>query len=559
MALGVALPAWAQTVPVQIPAGSPLQRILPRPPPAVAPAAPPPSAPPIRAATPGGIYPVDSVGIEGATLYPAAEINAIFAGLIGRPTGADLAAAGQRLLDRYRADGYLLTTVTPAYSAANRRLIVRVVEARIAEVRLDGEVGPVAAQIHRFLDHLVAAGPIRQDVLERWLLLAQDIPGISLQAILQPSAGAPGALILAAKVARQPFSVLALAGNRNAATLGPETGLLALSANSFSAYGERTEASLLRSFNNTQIFGQLASEVYLGGSGLKLRVQAGSGSTDPSGVLRGLQYEGITTTAGIGLSYPLIRSRQRSLAVGFNLDLAESQIDEQAALIGRDNIRVVRMVADYAGSDVWLGAGFGGVNTLGLRLSRGVPVLGATRNGDPLASRPGERGDFTKAGIEASRNQTLWRFAAGTTLALQTSLAGQISGSVLPPAEKFFLGGDRLNRGYYAGQVTGDTALAASAELRLDTSLTTTLLGSAKTLGVQYYTFYDWGETWENQRVDANHRLASYGLGLRLRAAAAYELDLEAVDRSVRYPLGRSSGVSALRAQGLYWRVLVRY
>jgi len=553
VALG--FPAVAQIPP----AGSPLPGALAPSRPAVAPATPVRAAPPIRVTQPEAAYAVDEVSVEGVTLYAPAELAVLFGSLRGQPTGGQMAAAAQALLERYRADGYLLTTVSPAYNPGTHRLLIRVVEARIAAVRLQGDVGPVAAQIHRFLDPLTVAGPINQAVLERRLLLAQDIPGISLQGVLQPSEGVPGDLILEAKVARTPFNLLAMASNRGAANLGPEQGLLMLSANSFSEYGERTEVSLLRSVNGTQIFGQAASEVFLGGSGLKLRLQAGSGTTDPSGVLRALAYDGVTSTAGVALSYPLIRSRQQSLLLGGNLDLLESHVSENQAPIGRDNLRVARLALDYVGSDLWLGAARGGVNSFGLRLSQGVPVLGATRNGDALASRPGERGDFSKGSFEASRSQSLWHWENGTSLAVQTSLSGQVSGSVLPPAEKFFLGGDRLNRGYYAGQVTGDNALAACAEVQVNSGWTSEALGAARQIGVQYYGFFDWGETWENQARDANHRLASFGAGARLTLAPGYELDLEAVDRAVRYPLGRSSTVAALRAQGLFWRLMVRY
>ena len=541
------------------PAGSPVPGVLAPRRPVVAPVSQMPTTPPIRVTQPETVYAVADVAVEGGTLYAPAELAALFGGVRGQATGAQMAAAAQALLERYRADGYLLTTVAPAYVPVTHRLVIRVVEARIAAVRLDGDVGPVAAQIHRFLDPLTEAGPIKQAVLERRLLLAQDIPGISLQGVLQPSEGAPGELVLVAKVARTPFNVLALASNRGAANLGPEQGLLVLSANSFSEYGERSEVSLLRSVNGTQIFGQAASEVFLGGDGLKLRIQAGSGTTDPSGVLRALAYDGVTSTAGVALSYPLIRSRQQSLVLGGNLDLVESHVSETQAVIGRDNLRLARLALDYVGSDLWLGEARGGVNALGLRLSQGVPVFGATRNGDALASRPGERGDFSKAGLEASRTQSLWRWEGGASLAVQTSVAGQISGSVLPPAEKFFLGGDRLNRGYYAGQVTGDSALAASAEVQFNTGWSPDLFGAARPVGVQVYGFYDWGETWENQASDANHRLASFGAGARLTLAPGYELDLEAVDRAVRFPLGRSSAVAALRAQGLFWRLMVRY
>jgi len=262
------------------------------------------------------------------------------------------------------------------------------------------------------------------------------------------------------------------------------------------------------------------------------------------------------------LSYPVVRSRQQSWAVGMTLDALETHNLNQAvgpALVGRDNLRVVRLLSDYSRHDTWLGDVRPAANSFALRLSQGVPVLGGSQTGDRLAPRAGERAGFTKIAFEASRNQSLLHFGTASSLALQTTLAGQVSRDVLPPAEKYFLGGDRLARGYYAGEVTGDTALAASAELQLNSAWTTGLFGTHRIIGVQFFTFFDWGETWENQALDANHRLASFGLGVRFFPWAGTQLDIEAVNRNVRYPLGRSTGTVPLRTQALYWRVLTRF
>lgn len=558
LALFVAGPTIAQPVPQ----GPPLPRALPRAPlTAPAPATIRP-AQPAAIAVPDQLYPVAEIAIEGATLYPLSVLDGFFAGLGATPSGAALGEASQALLDRYRADGYVFTTVSPGYNATTRRLTIRVVEARIAEVRLDGEIGPAAAQVRLFLNHLVEAGPINQATLERWLLLVQDMPGISIRAVLQPSDAEPGALVLVAKLSRKPFDVLVSASNRGASNLGPEGALLVIAGNSFTSLGERTEFSLLRSFNGTQIFGQAASEFYVGASGLKLRVHAGSGTTDPSGSLRALGYHAVTTTAGLALSYPVVRSRQQSWAVGMTLDALETHNVNQAVgpgLVGRDNLRVVRLLSDYSHNDTWLGDARPAANSFALRLSQGVPVLGSSQTGDRLAPRAGERTGFSKIGFEAGRNQSLLHFGTTSSLAVQTTLAGQFSRDVLPPAEKYFLGGDRLARGYYAGEVTGDTAVTASAELQLNSAWTTELFGAQHTFGVQFFTFFDWGETWENQAVDANHRLASFGLGMRFFPWAGAQLDIEAVNRTVRYPLGRSTGTVPLRAQALYWRVMTRF
>ena len=56
-------------------------------------------------------------------------------------------------------------------------------------------------------------------------------------------------------------------------------------------------------------------------------------------------------------------------------------------------------------------------------------------------------------------------------------LAGQLSNDILPPAEQFYLGGTQFTRGYYSGQVAGDKALAATAELQLNTGVDLSRLG----------------------------------------------------------------------------------
>ena len=76
-------------------------------------------------------------------------------------------------------------------------------------------------------------------------------------------------------------------------------------------------------------------------------------------------------------------------------------------------------------------------------------------------------------------------------------LTGQWSDNILPPAEQFYLGGSRFTRGYYAGQVPGDKALAATTELQLNTGFETTVFDKAFDISTQYYLFYDWGETWQ--------------------------------------------------------------
>jgi hemolysin activation/secretion protein len=462
-AIAAASMAAAQPVPLvpanPVPQGSPIPRVLPPAPPSVAPGTViPPSAP--GAEVPNRPVRVTSVEVP--------EIAQLAAGLVGPAVPLpQIDAARQAIVQRYRADGYVLTTVA-AHLDNNGRLRLVVTEGRIASVRLDGDIGPAGDQVLRFLNRLTEKQPIDTVTLERYLLLAQDVPGVSVRAVLEPSTDTPGALNLVAQVSRQNISGLASIDNRAFNQIGPVEFLGLLDFNSFSQFGEKTEVSYYHAFPNSLNFGQVSTEAFLGSSGLKGKVYGGYGATVPTGTLGQQGYIGTTTVFGAALSYPVIRSRQQSLNVNLAFDALDSDITispngTPRARQSYDALRVLRLGEDYALSDLWLGADRSAVNLLSVRMSEGLKLLGASINGNSLTSpRLGEQTGFFKINFEASRTQTLFTPWEGASVGLMGLLTGQWSNNILPPAEQFYLGGARFTRGYYSGQVAGDKALAAT-------------------------------------------------------------------------------------------------
>ena len=312
-----------------VPQGSPIPRVLPSAPPSVGPGTiiPPPSTP--GAEVPNRPVRVTSVEIEGVTAYPQPEIAQLAAGLEGPAVPLpQIDAARQAILQRYRADGYVLTTVSANLDSGGRLRFV-VTEGHIASVKLDGDIGPAGTQVLRFLNKLTEKQPIDSVTLERYLLLAQDVPGISLRAVLEPSTDTPGALNLIAQVSRQKISGLATIDNRAFDETGPIEMLGVLDFNSFTEFGEKTEVSYYHTFPNSQNFGQASSEVFLGASGLKGKVYGGYGTTIPTGSLGQQGYNGTTTVFGTSLSYPMIRSRQQTLNSYLAFDALDSNISTE--------------------------------------------------------------------------------------------------------------------------------------------------------------------------------------------------------------------------------------
>ena len=172
--------------------------------------------------------------------------------------------------------------------------------------------------------------------------------------------------------------------------------------------------------------------------------------------------------------------------------------------------------------------------------------------------RIGERTDYSKIHGELARTQTLFRPTEDSSVALHLAAKGQYAANLLPPAEKFYLGGASFNRGFYYGQVTGDHGAAATAELRFNTPLPAPDFLPMK-LSAQFYGFYDWGRVWQKTSTEADVSLQSAGGGVRLYAGDRTEIDLEGVFRQSRFPSGRGPGVSALNEAAFYWQVLFRY
>jgi hemolysin activation/secretion protein len=294
-----------------------------------------------------------------------------------------------------------------------------------------------------------------------------------------------------------------------------------------------------------------------------LRVYAGSGQTTPTGPLSQEGYLGTTTVFGTVLTYPVIRSRSQTLNLFGDLDAIDSTVSVVAngarSQASQDSLRVSRAGGDYALSDLLLGADRPGVNDMSARLSQGLLGLGATADGVSTLPRPGEATDFTKFDARLSRTQTLFSPFAGASVALQGVLAGQFTNDTLPPAEEFYLGGLQYGRGYQAGELSGDRALAATAELQFDTSVDLENLGLADPLPLQLYAFYDWGEVWQHSRQSLAGHLASTGLGARLTATSHAEIDLLGAALLNRYPTGAGTNVSPLPGGTFLWRVLARF
>ena len=563
----------------QVPGGVPrpppppaglIERIAPQEAPSLSPRTQPP--PPEARRGPGEAQEVaiSTATVQGNTALTDPELRPAIAALEGRSVSlARIEEARLALLGTYRRAGYPFVAVAAALVPGpdgRNEARFSITEGYVAEVRIDGDIGPAGTQVLRFLERVKEIRPVSTAAVERALLLASDVPGVQVRGVLQPIQGEPGALRLVAQLSRSAVSGYFNLDNRGYRYTGPWQALLVAGVNSVTEFGERTEISLFGSEQATQYFAQASNEVFVGGSGLRVRIYAGVGNTTPSGQLAEIGYEGDTELAGVIATYPIIRSRPANLWAVGQFDLFNSTVYTGAAdtsgpraLAGRDRIRTARGGFDLQALDTVLSFMPPATNQASLRVHQGVSVFGATETGDPLVTRLGSEFDFTKTTGEYQRVQPLFAPFDGAMVNLQVYVSGQWSTEVLPPAEKYYLGGSRLGRGYYSGQVTGDWGYGYAVELQLDLAYE---IPAEPALGnnrgsTQLYAFRDLGWAYQNLDTDADRRLSSWGGGFRTVFSEAVQFDVEVARRFTTRPEGVAA--DPLRATQLFFRTLVRF
>ena len=466
------------------------------------------------------------VRIEGATAVPLEAMQERARAYLYREiTGADIFELARELTAMYRNAGYILSQViVPPQSLGEGVLALRVVEGYVAEVRVEADPA-LAGFLADVGEKIKASRPLRADALERYLLIASDLPGVQLRSVLSPSA-APGAADLTLIATRRRAEGYVSLDNYGSKYLGPGQLTLSAAANQLLGAGDQLRLTGLSTGNPELGYGQLSYARALGTEGLKLGAAFSRAATHPGDVLQPFDVRGRADTASASVSYPAWRTRNASAIGRLVYDHRNVDTDVLGVRVIEDRVRAVRAGVTGLALDR-----LGGRNTLDVEYSRG---LDGTRADDPLKSRAGADGRFSKVAFDWERAQRL-----GSRGALTVGLGGQWTREPLLASEQFFLGGRRFGRAYEPAELAGDRALAWRME--------PAWLGGDASLGWQVYAFHDVGKVWYRTNADAAARpaesLASAGLGTRASLGANVLASLEAA-----WPLTRP--VASYQASG---------
>ncbi len=136
-----------------------------------------------------------SVVVEGSTVYSDEELASLYEDRLGKKIAlAEVFGIADAITAKYRNDGYILSrAILPPQTIEDGAVTIRIVEGYIDEVRIEGEVRGDRALLDAYAAKIMRSRPLSVAHLERYLLLIDDLPGISSEAVLNPAEDTPGA------------------------------------------------------------------------------------------------------------------------------------------------------------------------------------------------------------------------------------------------------------------------------------------------------------------------------------------------------------------------------
>ncbi|AWY42608.1 ShlB/FhaC/HecB family hemolysin secretion/activation protein [Pseudomonas putida] len=459
---------------------------------------------------------INTVQIEGGTIYPLKELAALYQPLLGHETSlAELIEATRNITRRYQQDGYLLSyAFLPQQTFDNGVARVVLVEGYIKDYQLQGDVGRVKALLDKLVAKLQAERPLTRKTFERYTTLMSRIPGVTLQAQVPPPGTTDGATHLIAQASRKPFTstLSTTEDNRNGTQ-----ALLGVSSNSQTAMGEQlTLSGLFPPGDDHEHYYRLDYNQFLNTEGTQLLLSASRYRADLASNVRldnGLELEPHRENDrySIGFSHPLIASPNQQLSAGARLYAVDDKtrykvVGFPVSVEQRTDIRALAFESDWRKADTRQ------LRILSGGLYQGIDGMGANTNNTTLDL------DFFRlrlSGVQSDKFFDNWQGVL--------SAAFYWSDDTLPDSERAVFGGQNFGRGYPDDQASGDKGWGAAYEVNYSFNRE----GNWVRI-LQPYVVLDRAKTWFNTLPVQGNDMSSAAVGLRFGDARYYNIALEA-------------------------------
>ena len=485
---------------------------------------------------------LDSLKIDGATVYPKDRLQQIYGQFLGREVSlSDLYTIANQITRLYRKDGYFLSRAfVPEQKIQDGVARIQVIEGYVEQVKFQGAPPGQLKRLQGYGDKIKASRPLKLSVLERYLLLANDMGGINVGSALSPGSQT-GGTILTANVTYDVADPFLWFTNRGSDQIGP----LRLQAGSFfNSLLEQGEVIGLAGATTPQDTSELAYgfgslSLPIGYEGFRIDLNGSYTAERPGADLRIFDINGNTTDISVNAIYPIIRSRQLNIYFNAGFDYTNQyvtsvftglELNGQTIPPNIDRLRTFSAGVNIENLDAL------GLTQAAMTISQGIGGLGATSTqGSP---------DYTFLNLNFTRLQQL-----PASLNLLVTGTGQITGATLPVPVQFGLGGPIFGSAFEPDQVLGDSGY----DLRVELQRPFVYRAWEKVMTTQPYIFSDFGQVFRNTpfsiQDNGSDTLSSAGLGIRQYLGDSISGQLE-----LAFPIVKPDFVSVPNP-GLYFTI----
>lgn len=468
---------------------------------------------------------VESIEFKGATgLVEAAALEQAVGEAIGQTLDFEgLQALAERVTRRLKDEGWVLARAyLPEQDVTDGTIVIEIVpgkldaQGRAFRIEAVGE-RPLRIDTQRLgamLTALLEPGePVRQEDLDRAILLINDLPGIDALARLEPGESAGSTHILLS-VREGPLWGQSVNGsNHGSRSTGEERLGATINLNDPAGLGDQGTLSLSRAEGLE--LAQLNYGRPLGAAGLRadlshtnMRYEVVDGITESSDV------KGNAYTTALALNYPLLRTDNTNVRLKF--DYTYEALEDRVDGIKTDDKRVDKYSARISGDHTDELLGPAGRTNYSFTLDWGEVDLSkvpSALENDVFETN----GGFKKVEYSLSRLQSV----GAMPVTWFTELRGQKTDGNLDSSLGFQPGGPSGLRAYPGGEASADEGHLLRTALRYQLPDDLTTLGS-----LRISAFYDtaWvkindrlpdGFTPTNATEQNSYRLEGAGLGLR--------------------------------------------
>jgi hemolysin activation/secretion protein len=399
------------------------------------------------------------------TVFTEKELTPLLKAYVDRELSlADLEEAAAAISRFYRERGYFVARAyVPAQEISEGIVEITVLEGRLGAVQIFVPPGSRDFSSPRVVRGILAArqppgSVIRNEGLERALLLLSDTPGVSARATLLPGAE-PGTSDLSIDVADTPV----VSGGADADTFGNRfTGAARIGAsgqlNSPTGIGDVATVRMQVSSGSQNA--RLGYQIPLTYDGLRLGASYSIVRYKLCCDFAALQANGDAGDLTATAQYPFVRSRIRNVYGTLSISGKHfvNRVSDVIAISDKTT-RALVLGASVDDRDERFG---GGLNAYSLAVTSGKLDLSSQesdRVSDSITAQAD--GGYSKVNYALSRLQRL-----GATMSLYLSLSGQFASKNLDSSEQFSLGGPTGVRAYPTGEAIGDEGMLVTVEGR---------------------------------------------------------------------------------------------